>query len=626
MRAVLSLGIMCAFLGAAAPAVAGPGVFQATATDLADPDSLVRAVRSKGASELSAEALAAYQEGMDAYRRGDAAAAAERFSDAVALDPSFPEADLALARIHLFSAPHAAVEDFWHATEAVSSSFGAQHLILINTVFGFLIVVALGGVLITLYTTARVLPRVHHTLAEVLKHWFPAGVAALVAVLVLAAPVAWRVGLVPVILLYSGLMWRWMDRGERRWAVTLVALTVVAPLLLWAFSPVLYSPLDPAGRPFLLNRAMSAPYSGGLVQALDRAVEASPEDPDLVFARALIERRGNKLDAAERDYRQALRYGADEASVYNNVGGIEFLRGHYDNAMQDFERSAAVGNGRAAPHFNLSQAFAKKLLFEKADQEMLEANRLSFSRIRAVLRNTDDSGSPLIDELLPTSAMWSAAMTGPRILPGLPGWMRWWFPGALVALPLVAIPLFVLGLVAGSRLHRYLPSFACTNCGRAVCRRCLRRIRRSAYCTSCGDALLRIQSTAYSRLVLDSRLRRNRSAASILPKAASWILPGFHASRLGHQDVAAALSMSFAVAAMFTVNDRLPVTRLAWLENGAGMWWPWLPLCALALVMVGSWLTVVKLKPAGGSAEAPETGPVRASVSDGGYLDRNRAA
>ncbi len=631
MRLVATVGVLLLVLALPAPAMASPanppGIYSATTGDLSNPEAVLDAMRDIGASELSAEALALYQEGIQAARSGDKTAAATYFETAAEMDPTFPEPYLALARLHLFSSPEQAFTNLWHASRAATSSFGAQHLLLVNVVFGFFIVVALGGILTTLYAALRLLPRVHHTLSELLRRWFPPLPSALIALVVLAAPALWRVGLVPVMLLFAGIMWAWMETGDRRWAVTLAAVTVAAPLVLWGFSPILYSPLDPASRPFLLNRAMSAPYSAGLVQAIDDAVAQNPEDAELHFALGMVEKRGRHLDTAQKAYENALRFGAPESEVYNNLGVLAFQRNQHDRAMDYFQKAIESGNKQAAPHYNLSQAYAKKLLFEKADQEMLEANHLSFNRIRAVLRHGSGGGeNPLIDETLPATAIWHAAWSSPRRMPGLPGWMKLWFPGSLVALPLISVPLFILGLLAGSRLHRALASFACTNCGRAVCRRCLRRIRRSAYCASCGDALLRIQSTAYSRLVLDSRLRRNRGMTSIFPRAAAWLLPGYHASCVGHADLAAALAMGTALASMGLVHDRLPVTRLAWLENGPGLWWPLIPLAILATVFLVSWVTVLKLQATRPKDREEESSLPDNAPADGPHPAPRRAA
>lgn len=607
MRFIVFMGIIALAASTPGLALALESPYAPAAQDLSNPRAALKLMRDQGATGLSAEALAFYQEGIEDARRGNRAGAIENLTNAGMLDPTFPEPHLALARLHFPIEPRAMSHDLYQAGRATVGSFGAQHLLLVNVVFSFLIVVGLGGLLTVLYAVVRIIPRVHHSMSELLRRWLPPLAASLLAVLILLAPALWRVGLVPVLLLFGGMAWWWMQPGDRRWLITLGGLTAAAPLILWGFSPVLYSPFDPAGVPHLMGQAMSAPYSPGLAEALKEARDRRPESPDLAFAEAMVLKRGGYYDAAEKAYEDALRFGASEALVYNNLGVIAFLRGDCNRALGLFDESTGAESGHAAPYYNMSLAYAKKLLFEKADEAMLEANRLSLNRIRAVLRNNaDGEENPLLDETLPPSAMWAAAWAEPKRMPGLPRWMSPAFPGSLGALPLIALPMLGLGILIGSRLYRAMPSFACTNCGRPVCRRCLRRIRRAAYCTPCGDALLRIQSTAYTKLVLDSRLRRNRRAASVFPHAATWLLPGYHASKTGHTDFAAVLAMGAALGAAGLVNDQFPVTRLAWVERGPSLWWPLLPLLLLAVVYAISVTTLFKLKPEASAPAAEE--------------------
>jgi tetratricopeptide (TPR) repeat protein len=591
-----SLALLIALHGAAS---ANQGQYVPVADDLSDTRQALGLMRDQGATGLSVEAIACYQEGLDAARRGDRAEAIQNLTNAAQLDPALPEAHVALARLHFPMEPQAVFADLVHAARAAVSSFSAQHLLLVNVIFAFLIVTALGSVLTVLYSLIRLIPQVHHSLAELLRRWLPPAVASLMAILILLTPALLRIGLVPVVLLLGGIAWWWMGRGDRRWLITLGALTVATPLLLWGFSPVIYSPFDPSGGAHLMGQAMSAPYSAGLADAMRGARAQQPENADLAFAEAMVLKRGGRFDEAEAAYQEALRYGASEALTYNNLGVIAFLRGEYDQALRLFDESTGAKSDLAAPHYNMSLAYAKKLLFEKADEQMLEANELSLNRIRAVLRHgTDGKESPLLDEPLPPTAMWAAAWDGPRRMPGLPRWTAVAFPGALAALPFISLPMLAIGLVLGRKLGLALPSLGCANCGRPVCRRCLRRIRKSAYCTPCGEALLRIQSTAYTKLVLDSRLRRNRTFSSIFPRLAGWLLPGYHASRTGHTDLAALLAMGTALGVSGLINDQLPVTRLVWVESGPSLWWPLLPAILLAIALLGSALTTLRLKPA----------------------------
>ena len=593
------LMIVCAcLLGAIAPPAGAQSMFWAGETDIAGTDALLQRMRHMGAAELTAEALACYEAGVTSFEEGRRGEAQELFQRAAVIDPAFPEAHLALARLHILSRPDAAAGDLVRAIRAGFHSFGAQHLLLANTLLGSLILLLLGCSVVCLYTLAHLFARVHHVLSELLRRWFPAAPASIAAGLALAAPLFWHLGMIPVLLLFGGLMWPWMRRSERFWVGTLGGATILAPIILWLASPVVMGPLDPRSHPSLIHRAMVSPKNLGLMASLDKARAEDPDNPNLNFARGMMLKRGGNPGAAVLAYKASMNHGGPIAPIQNNLGVIAFLQGDYDAAVHHFREAIANDPNLGSTHYNLSQAYAKKLYFDKADEELAEANRLSFRRIREMIKNqsggTNDS---LIDEPLPAKAFWSEAMSLPRSLPGVPGWLRVFFPGSMVLLPVICIPLLLAGVVLGAKLHRALPSFACRNCGKPVCRRCLRRIRRVPYCGRCGDALLQIQSAAYSQLALNSRLRRTSRLAAAAGRAVNLLVPGYHALSLGRTGVAAWISMGWVLGLLLLAKGTLPVTRLAWIESGPGLWWPEVPILVLSVTLVLSWIGLWRLHP-----------------------------
>jgi len=590
--------VFLCLMAASVPPVHAQSMFWTGETDIADTESLLGRMRNMGATELTAEALACYQAGLDAKAKGRTGDAIALFERASVVDPAFPEAHLALARIHLFQRPDAAAADLTHAVRAAIHSFGAQHLMVTNLVLGALVLLLLGGSLVCLYTLAHLFARVHHVVSELLRRWFPPLLASTAAALALLGPVLWRLGAIPVILMFGGVMWSWMRRSERTWMVVLGGATVLAPVLLWFASPVMLGPLDPDSTPALMHRAMVSARSDGLMASLNRAHGADPRNPDLNFARGTMLKRAGNLPAAVEAYETALEQGGPAAAIRNNLGVIAFLRNDYDGAVQHFREAVAYDPNQGSTHYNLSQAYAKKLYFDKADEELAEANRLSFRRIREMIKNqTGGTNDTLIDEPLPPASYWREAIRLPRVLPGVPRWLAVFFPGSLALLPVVSLPLFLVGLVAGRGLHRALPSFACRNCGTPVCRRCLRRIRRVPYCGRCGDALLQIQSAAYSQLALNSRLKRSNRFAAVAARLVAAILPGYHAAGLGRTGIAAGLCMGTVLGLVLLAKGGLPVTRLAWLESGPGLWWPEVPGFVLFVTVAASWLCVWRLQP-----------------------------
>ena len=108
--------------------------------------------------------------------------------------------------------------------------------------------------------------------------------------------------------------------------------------------------------------------------------------------------------------------------------------------------------------------------------------------------------------------------------------------------------------------------------------------------------MLRIQSSSYSKLVLDSRIRRNRRGAAIASRVSAWIFPGLHLIRAGYPTLAALICLATTVGLLGMAHLAVPVSRMAWVENTPGLWWPEFPVGLLILALVVSGLTVTRVK------------------------------
>ena len=600
----------------AGPAMAG--VYAATADTLKDRAALVATMHEHEAKELPIEALGVYVQGLTAWDAGRTDDAMASFTLAAELDPSFPEPHLALARLLVFRDPAQAAAALAAAFRASTSSFLEQQRLAANIVLSTFVCLIAGFLVLVAYAAVQHLSRLHHATTEILAPWFPGRHAAMCASLLFFVPILWRIGGLPLAFLAAGLLWPWMRPGQRRWIGGLGVGVVTAPVALWAISPYLLAPLDPASVPFLLARSNVAVGSPEIVASLETARGEHPKHAELCFALARLEKRAGHYAKARQLYEEAQELGSSPAVVQNNLAVISFLEGNYDTALELFQRSIANEPDRVAAHFNLSQTYAKKLYFEKADQELKLANRLSIDDVRSALRAAGgEARRTLIDEGVPHKAIWGATTSAPRRMPGLPAAMDVWFRGSLWLLPFLSIACFLVTLRLGRRLHRHLPAMACANCGRPICRRCLKRIRQAAYCGPCGEILLRIQSASYSKLVLDTQIRRKRRWVALLLRVTAWIFPGLYASRRGRDTLAAILALVSTICLIAILESRLPVRRLVWLEGLRMPWWPELPALALGLALAISAFTVLKLKPA----------PVRAGLSSTDpELGRERAA
>jgi tetratricopeptide (TPR) repeat protein len=597
MRGVAS-AVCIVLLGVLMTGTAQGGVYAPVATSLKDRAALVKTMRDHEAAELPVEALGIYVQGLESWQSDHVEDAIASFNLAADLDPSFPEPHLALARLLVLRNPTGAAAALGAAFRAMMSSFLEEQRLLVNVFLSMFLFFVFGFLVLVVYAVLQHLSRIHHAVAEIVAPRFPGRLAGLCALLLFFVPVLWRIGGLPLAFLAAGLLWPWMRTGQRRWIGALGIGVLVFPVLLWALSPFLLGALDPTGRPFLLSRSCGAASTPELIASVEDARRVNPKDSNLSFTLAGLQKRAGHYGTAKQLYDEALNEGAPEAMVQNNLAVIAFLEEDYDHAVDLLQRSISDDQDRVAAHFNLSQTYSKKLFFEKADQELRIANRLSIDRVRSTLRAAGgEANRTLIDETVPMKAIWSSAAQEPRHMPGLPASMDVWFRGSLWILPVLALICFGVALRLGRRLHRHLPAMACANCGRPVCRRCLKRIRQEAYCGPCGEILLRIQSASYSKLVLETQIRRKRRMVAVILRATAWIFPGLFAGRRGRDATSAILALTAAMGLVALLEGPFPVKRLVWMDGMRTPWWPEIPVLAIALACAISAFTVFKFKP-----------------------------
>src|SRR6185436_12185748 len=178
-----------------------------------------------------------------------------------------------------------------------------------------------------------------------------------------------------------------------------------------------------------------------------------------------------------------------------------------------------------------------------------------------------EANRTLIDETVSMKTMWTSAAAEPRRMPGIPASMDVWFRGSLWLLPALALICFAVAVRMGRRLHRHLPAMACANCGRPICRRCLKRIRQEAYCGPCGEILLRIKSASYSKLVLDTQIRRKRRMVAVILRVTAWIFPGLHAGRRGRDALSAIVALMATMGLVALLEGPLQIKRLVWIDG-----------------------------------------------------------
>jgi tetratricopeptide (TPR) repeat protein len=395
---------------------------------------------------------------------------------AVELAPDLAEAHLALARARFArdpGKPLAALGALWAGLAAA-----AREPHTVRAYYGDAAVALLGALLVAAAATAALLLArrlrlfLHDFSHLPLLRSGSRAQATLLALVLLALPLALRLGPFVAILVLAAAAWLYLSWRER--AVATVALLVVAalPWLAWGAARATAWTGTLAERIHELER-------GGDSGALAARLEARAADlpaPALLALGRHHKRRGD-LERALRWYEAAAAADGRSAEVRVNLGNVLFLRGDLEGAKAAY--LAAVDRAQnastlAAAHYDLSKLYLRQAAMEQSTEARKKAQQQDAAYL-ARYGSDDDFGANrwLVDAAVPLEQIAALAR-------GDPG------PGAVAAavearlagpIPRRAWPWLPLGLTAALWLlaltaRRWDLARPCGKCGRPACRRC----------------------------------------------------------------------------------------------------------------------------------------------------------
>jgi tetratricopeptide (TPR) repeat protein len=562
----------------------------------------------------------AYREARQAQERLEIESARQGYLKAVELDPTFPDPHFALASTYLPLQVGAAGSAIADGFRAQWSTFRGQHRLVLNICLIALLVLASSLIVSTTLVTLKGLQHFQHPIREYIQTRMAGGAAALIAWILVLQPILWGLGLYLTLVTAVGLLWVHLNRGERRIAIACLTLAGIIPLSMHGLSR-LSTPFNPESVPYLLSAASETPDLPGLSDALHRVTQENPSDPEPHLALGLVAHRNGKLQVAEMEYRKALELGGSEGRAGNNLGNVYQETGRLEAAVDQYKKAIAAEPALAAPHFNLSQVYARKLQFDLGDEEMRKASELDFEGVRAAMAHNNSGGRRLISVGAAPRELWNATLnakvTGPL---GMPRALAWVYDGAIMLLPLFTLVLFAIGFVVGRKVHHFLPTYSCSNCRTIVCRKCLRRIRTRAYCVNCGDTILSLKTSEFTRMLLDKRLRDEGWPRRIAHFILILVVPGWEAIRRGRPFVGFSVITIFMMAAVPMLANGMPVKAVPSLVDVPGLSrWMFFALGLVALYGLSALILRALPEPESGLMET-ELGMIPGSRND--RLDR----
>jgi predicted CXXCH cytochrome family protein len=108
-------------------------------------------------------------------------------------------------------------------------------------------------------------------------------------------------------------------------------------------------------------------------QALQRAIEIDPEQPEARNFLGLMALKKDDAAEAEARFRDAVRYRPDYAEAYNNLGNVLAANHQYAEAAYDFQRAIAIDPQNAEAHHSYAWMLAMSPPYDRAIAEFRKA-------------------------------------------------------------------------------------------------------------------------------------------------------------------------------------------------------------------------------------------------------------
>lgn len=510
------------------------------------------AIRSAEPGVSPLAALDATLRAMAAEEAGNRDKAILLWRSAADTDPRALAPRLALVRLLAISHPAGATAALREATGLLATDYTAQRWAIRHAVLGLALGLVLAALLLLAGLIGRHLRALQHLVRETLSRALPLRSA--------TGPLSWAFFTLPFVaglgapagmtFLAFASSFRF-NRRERLAALAAAATCVMVGPALLAARP-LWS-LDPAGIDgLLIAEAQRDPASPSAQAAASTWQAHEPGSAIPSFLRGLDHLRSGRPDSATARFAQAAAAGGlPPAALETNLGSARFLDGDVRSARPHYERATAIDPGRFEPHYDLSIVLATLGDYPGADAAMEEAGRTGLDRLRDISRTERGDGPRVpVEAPLSTADLWNIDLARP--VPASP-------PAILAALlplqsPWATAPAVLLaalaGFFAGHRLRRPLAVHVCFQCGAPICRRCLVRIDRHAYCHACGESMGGGDLAKTTQMLLRRLLEERPSWPGRLRPILLGTLPGIGATLAGNAGagLAAALPAGLGIA------------------------------------------------------------------------------
>ncbi|MDQ7007724.1 MAG: hypothetical protein Q9Q40_10860 [Acidobacteriota bacterium] len=449
-------------------------------------EELLSFLRDEGVERLEPMAAAVLAEGYRHLERGELAMAVQHFRFARRLDPRQAGAWWAEALANREKGQWSrALSLGWRALTTRWHSFWTLFGDAVNLTGALWAALLLSGVLSLIVLLLRHGPElVREVDSHLPPHWHPRW----------RSTVGWTLLLSPLAMLVIGIwsLFFWAVAlvpacrpAERRWIYAFLLLLALTPPVvggLWLLTGVAASPTAQV--------AVASVESSLRPDLLIRLARLAEEDPreatwKLLLARLLAPRYPNR---AVPLLRQAAKLDPDDARIRIALGNVLYRVGKYEAAGVHYRQAREIDRESVLALFNQWKARLATFDFDKANECLLEANRLDRKEVARLEARTreDDVADPTF-----TVTEVARQVLADELRPGLRKAMR---PGSPMTLAALAALLgaFVLRFRSGRLEIR-----RCETCGKAASLRS-GEMTANGLCLACSQLLSRREGLAPS--------------------------------------------------------------------------------------------------------------------------------
>lgn len=438
-------------------------------------------------------ALALIRESQDTHQERESEVIAGLLNFAEKMAPDLSQVSFARARWLWAQNPFSlkkAGQACWHWFQGVRRSFyNLEEALpqLANLTFWLLLSFLITFGALSFFLMFRYFPFFVHHLKHLIPLEIPHKALGALCLLILLSPFLLGAGWMWLFVLWLFIFGGVGLRPDRAVSIALLVLLLLLPTTIRLYSSFLIS-LTENGVPEII-RANSGAWSVDLHRRLVALKQSRPQDPEILQALGLTEKRMGKFLEAEQNILQWVKLRPQASEAFNNLGNVYLVTNRMDQAVDAYKKALAAKTSKAESHYNLGQAYLLNFDLSEAEGEFRRARELKPQLIS--YHTSISSRNPnrmVIDQTIEPLRLWERVFDDnperERISQG--SWEFLW-SGVPLRYGEITVAAILGLLVLVQIFYRNLPPPIrfCERCGHLICSSCTRSMVLGKHCSQC---------------------------------------------------------------------------------------------------------------------------------------------